>query len=276
MPQWLLPAVFALTVWSVQRVVSKVALRSLGTRKFYLLSAVVSLLVYLPYVMLHPPQAVALPGALGLACLMALTFGVTTEATRRGPLGVVSPITSLGPAITAGLSVALLHETLTPPHVTGIVLALVGVALLAYRPPQSGVEPGGWLGLAMASPLLQGVGAFIAKIVVTGGGPSALLITSAGVQVVVGLALAPGAGWKPDDLRGRPAIYTVLVFAAAAVATIGYLTALSQGPASLVVPLVATSPALAGLLGIALLREQFSRAQLVGIAASLVGALLLA
>jgi len=58
-------------------------------------------------------------------------------------------------------------------------------------------------------------------------------------------------------------------------ATIGYLLALASGPAALVVPLVATSPALAGLLGIMVLREKTSRRQLVGIAFALAGVILL-
>jgi len=45
----------------------------------------------LPY-LLRPPTLAELPPAFGLACLMAVTFGVTTEAIRRGQLGTVSPI----------------------------------------------------------------------------------------------------------------------------------------------------------------------------------------
>jgi uncharacterized membrane protein len=60
------------------------------------------------------------------------------------------------------------------------------------------------------------------------------------------------------------------------VATIGYLLALASGPAAVVVPLVATSPALAGLLGIAVLGEKTSRRHLAGIALALLGAVLLA
>jgi hypothetical protein len=37
---------FALAAWTVQRLLSKIALQDLGTRQFYLLSAVVSLLTY--------------------------------------------------------------------------------------------------------------------------------------------------------------------------------------------------------------------------------------
>jgi len=47
--------------------------------------------------------------ALGLACLMAVTFWVTTEAIRRGPLGVVSPVTALSPALPALLAIPVIH-----------------------------------------------------------------------------------------------------------------------------------------------------------------------
>src|SRR5713101_9848729 len=113
-PAWLLAALFALVAWTIQRLLSKVALTTLGTRKFYLLSAVVSLVVYTPYLIWRPPALAELLPAFGLACLMALTFGVSTEAIRRGPLGAVSPITALSPAITSVLAVALLGERLTP------------------------------------------------------------------------------------------------------------------------------------------------------------------
>ena len=105
-------ALFALIVWSGQRLLSKVALSSLGTEKFYLLSAVVSLITYTPYLLFRPPGLSELAPAFGLACLMAITFGVTTVAIRRGPLGAVSPLTALSPALTALLAVTVLRERL--------------------------------------------------------------------------------------------------------------------------------------------------------------------
>src|SRR5712692_11948761 len=99
-----------MVAWAGQRTLSKVALAPLGTPKFYLLSAAVSLLTYAPYLVLRPPVWRDLPPAFGLACLMAITFGVTTEAIRRGPLGIVSPVTALSPALTAILAITLLGE----------------------------------------------------------------------------------------------------------------------------------------------------------------------
>ena len=273
-PPWLFAALFALVAWSVQRLLSKVALTSLGTRKFYLLSAVVSLLVYTPYLLVRPPTVSQLPPAFGLACLMAVTFGVTTEAIRRGPLGAVSPITALSPALTAALALLILGERLSGPAYLGVVLAPIGVVLLSLGPTKVDAR-GGWLWLAIASLVLQGIGAFIAKLVVTPAGPSGLLLMGASVQVLVGIFLAPPSKWTIEELRGRPAAFTIIAYAIAGIATIGYLLALASGPAAVVVPLVATSPALAGLLGIRILKEETNRRQLAGIALALAGAVLL-
>jgi uncharacterized membrane protein len=51
---------------------------------------------------------------------------------------------------------------------------------------------------------------------------------------------------------------------------------LAAGPAAVVVPLVATSPALAGVLGIVFLGERTSARQLAGIGLAAAGAALLA
>lgn len=67
----------------------------------------------------------------------------------------------------------------------------------------------------------------------------------------------------------------MIAYAAAGAAMIAYLLALAEGPAAAVVPLVATSPALAGLLGVLILREKTSSPRLIGIAAALAGAALL-
>lgn len=274
MLSWLPLAVFALVAWTGQRLLSKVALTTLGTGKFYLLSALVSLVAYSPYLVLHPPASRGLLPAFALASLMAVTFGITTEAIRRGPLGAVSPITALSPAITVVLAVAILNERLVWPAYLGVALALAGVFLIAWG-PRAGTGRDGWMWLAIVSLLLQGVGAFVAKLVVTATGPSDLLLLGAAVQITVGLFLAPPWRWQRSDLGGRPAAYTVVAYLVGGVATIGYLLALARGPAAAVVPLVAISPALAGLLGVVVLREKTGPRQLAGIGLALIGAALL-
>lgn len=275
MAPWLLPALVALVVWSIQRVISKAALAKLSTPQFYLLTAVVSLPVYLPVLLFDPPPLSAFPGAIGVSALMALTFGITTEAIRRGPIGRVSPVTGLSPALTAVLALAILGEHVDAARGVGIGTATLALALLGYRPRVERAEQG-WLTLTVASLALQGIGAFVAKVVVTDPGPSALLVTSASVQVGVGFALLRRSGDPFPDLRPKLMRWTIFVLILAAGATIGYLVALSAGPASAVVPLVATSPALGGLLGALVLKEETKPHQYIGMFLGLVGAALLA
>jgi drug/metabolite transporter (DMT)-like permease len=73
---------------------------------------------------------------------MAVTFGVTTETIRRGPLGAVSPITALSPALTAALSVLVLGERRAWPAYLGIALALSGIILLTAGRRQGQGEAG--------------------------------------------------------------------------------------------------------------------------------------
>jgi uncharacterized membrane protein len=204
---WLWAAVFALFAWTLQRLLSKVALADLGTRKFYLLSATVSLLTYLPYLLLRPPTVAELPPA------------SRPRPSGRGQLGTVSPITALSPALSAALGLTILGERAAWPVYLGIALAPAGIVLLSLARSRSPGERG-WLGLALLSLVLQGVGAYLAKLVVAPTGSSALLLLCAGVQVLVGFYLAPPWKWSWSELRDRPAVLTV----------IAYVIALAQGP----------------------------------------------
>lgn len=275
MAAWLVLALIALAVWSVQRAISKAALATMSTPQLYTLTAVVSLPIYLPVIAFDPPPLSAFPPALGLSVMIAVTFGVTTEAIRRGPVGRVSPITGLSPALTVVLAGTVLNEQLTVSGGLGVAAAVLAILFLGYH-PQSERGERSWLWLAIASLILQGSGAFLAKVVVTPSGPSALLVTSAAVQVVVGFVLLRRTHSSLPDLRPRLMRWTLFVIVLAALATIGYLWALSIGPAIVIVPLVATGPALGGLIGAVALHEQLGRRQYVGIGFGLLGAVLLA
>jgi drug/metabolite transporter (DMT)-like permease len=275
MDPWVAPALIALVIWSVQRVVTKAALSTLTTAQFTVLAAGLALPVYAPMLLLDPPPASAFAPAIGVSAFMAVAFFVTTEALRRGPVGKVSPITGVAPAITAVLAVIVLHEQAPPVRITGILLSTVAVVLLGYR-RKGEATGGGWMSLTIAALLLQGLGAFLAKAAVTPFGPSALLVSSAGVQVGVGAVLLRRSGLGVPRPTTPLLRWTFVILVLAAIATIGYLWALSVGPASAVVPLVATSPALAGLAGAFILREQRSAWQFVGVGLGLLAAALLA
>src|SRR6059036_3557667 len=106
--------------------------------------------IYLPTLAFDPPPASAFPPALGLSLMMAVTFGVTTEAIRRGPVGRVSPITGLSPALTVVLAATVLHEQLTLIAGVGVAAAVGAVVLLGYQRGRESTERG-WLWLTVGS-----------------------------------------------------------------------------------------------------------------------------
>jgi uncharacterized membrane protein len=95
------------------------------------------------------------------------------------------------------------------------------------------------------------------------------------VQVLIGLVLAAPHRWHRSDLGGRPALFTAQGYAIARVTTTGCLLALSVGPASVTVPLVSASPALAGLLAVLIFKEPAGLQRWCGIGIRLAGAILL-
>jgi drug/metabolite transporter (DMT)-like permease len=55
---------------------------------------------------------------------------LVAAALQRGPLGIVSVLSSLYPVVTALIAVAMLRERLSPQQLVGVVLAMVAVVLL--------------------------------------------------------------------------------------------------------------------------------------------------
>ncbi|WP_027007672.1 EamA family transporter [Conexibacter woesei] len=71
---------------------------------------------------------------LAIACVGCVDLLATTLiaiANTRGELSVVSVLGGMYPVVTVLLAAAVLHERVRPPQVTGIVLALGGVACVA-------------------------------------------------------------------------------------------------------------------------------------------------
>jgi drug/metabolite transporter (DMT)-like permease len=95
----------------------------------------VPLLIGAVIVLRQPPR---LPRS-GLApVLSAGLFDVTANALivlaiRRGLLSLVAPVASLYPATTVLLARFVLHERIGPQRAGGLVLGLVGLALIATR-----------------------------------------------------------------------------------------------------------------------------------------------
>lgn len=86
------------------------------------------------------------------------------------------------------LALLLLADRPSGLALAGVLLGLCSAALLAFRSTAPGALAG-WLGLALASLVMQGVGAFVAKVVVSGQSCRCRL-SDAHPRVVEGLTLS--------------------------------------------------------------------------------------
>ena len=198
-------------------------------------------------------------------------------AVRIGPPYLIFPIISLSPALTIGLSLAMLKERTGLMGALGITLALLSLPLFDYR-ADGAAGYGLWFLLALAILAAWGVQAYVIKL-------ANLTMDAASIffyMMLSGLLLVPVAIAMTDfsqpinyglDGPGLAAVIQVLN-------SIGALTlvfAFRYGKAIIVAPLVnAGAPLLTAVLSMILLGVVPGPMKLAGIALAVVAALLLA
>lgn len=206
-----------------------------------------------------------------------LGSGVGTIALYRGlavgRMSVVAPVSAvLAAAIPAVLGLTT-GDSLSALRLTGLVLALPGIALVSRQP--SGVSRAAKSGVAEAS--VAGLGFALLFIGLSRAGTSSgawPLVPGQAVAIVtvllLGLRIGTVAGtWRPALW---PALFTGIL---GGLATLLYLAAAGRGELSVVAVLTSLYPAVTILLARLLLKETWGRVQLVGLGVSAVAVVLI-
>ncbi|MCS6786437.1 MAG: DMT family transporter [Thiobacillaceae bacterium] len=131
---WIVPAAIAFVTWGLWAFVPKLTTRHLDPRSvlffqtlgaFVVGLAVLASLNFRPA--LHGPAVglALLTGALGAIGGLAYVWAIA-----RGPASLVAVLTALYPLLTILLALAFLGETLSARQWSGIILALVALALI--------------------------------------------------------------------------------------------------------------------------------------------------
>jgi len=200
------------------------------------------------------------------------------HAVRIGPPYLIFPIISLSPALTIGLSFALLKERTGALGVLGIALALVSLPLFDYRAEGEPTGYGLWFLLAVGVLVAWGVQAYVIKLANTTMDVASIFF----YMMLSGLLLIPIALVMTDF--SRPINYGLDGPGLAAVIqilnSIGALTlvfAFRYGKAIVVSPLInAGAPLLTAVISLLLVGVVPGAFKLAGIALALLAALLLA
>ena len=178
------------------------------------------------------------------------------EALRTGPAYLVFPIISVYPVITVILSVTLLKERAGRRAWTGIVLALIALALLSYQPPNDTAAKGRlWLMLAIVVFFLWGIQAYIMKFANNVMKAESIFF----YMMATSVALIPVAVAMTDFSRTinwgfRGPYLAALIQVLNAVGALFLVYAVRHGKAIIVVPMTALAPVLTIILSLALYR----------------------
>jgi drug/metabolite transporter (DMT)-like permease len=209
----------------------------------------------------------------GLAAGVVGAAGLVTfyRALAIGTMGVISPIAALGALVPLAVGVAA-GERPGPHQVAGVALALIG-AVAASGPELSGAASGRGVGLAVAAGVLFGLTmVFIAR----GAGTSALLTATA--MRLASVVLFGGAALLRRSVGGVragavPALAAIGLGDAGANVLFGIASTL--GLTSVVAVLGSLYPVATVLLARAVLGERLRPVQAAGVAAALVGIVLI-
>jgi len=136
---WLVLSILVILAWGFWGLALKYASLSLEWQYVYVASALGASIVYATATLIlaitgRLAQTSDFKG-LGVAVLGGLLGALgglmLIVALRLGQASVIVPLTSIYPAVTAALSIALLGESVTARKIAGIILAILAVILLS-------------------------------------------------------------------------------------------------------------------------------------------------
>ncbi|WP_030268452.1 DMT family transporter [Streptomyces sp. NRRL B-24484] len=227
------------------------------------------------------------PGAVSADLWYAVAAGVVGpfallafyRALALGPMGVVSPLATVGVAVPVGLGL-LLGERPGPAQAAGIAVAVLGVALAGG--PRRGGGTVGVRVLALTLSAALGMGTVMALIARAsdGGGLLLVLCVQRLCNVAVGGAvLLAGRGGRVPGAPGtlRQVLPALTVVGVADVAANGAFAAASHhGSVAVAAVLASLYPVVTALMARGLLKERLRRVQVLGAGLAVAGTLLLA
>jgi drug/metabolite transporter (DMT)-like permease len=240
------------------------------------------LLLVVPMMSAAAPQASDLAWGAGAGLGGGIGVALLYRALAIGTMGIVAPVTAVCAVILPIALDVFRGERLSPGAAAGIVTALVAIVLVSQSPPEDAAEnidgsgrrrlpPG--LGIALLSGVA--IGGFYVCLARTHADAGLWPLVSARATSTL---LFAGMLFVAGTARTMPPAVLRLSLAGGLVDVVAnalYLLAARRGSLSLVVTLVSLYPASTVLLAGVILRERFSRMQVVGIVLALVAVLLI-
>jgi drug/metabolite transporter (DMT)-like permease len=200
--------------------------------------------------------------------------GLSTVAVRHVPSNEAALLAAGSALWLAGLgALGPRGHTLAARSIVGLVLGFAGVVLLVW--PEQSAPPGhlGWRALLLISSMNFAIASILYRDAQLSVGPIAfngvIMLLGAACLAVGGLATGEPAEWHWSAVGVGAMLYLALF--GSALAYSAYTWLLKRAPADRVGTFAYVNPAIATVLGWAVLGEALSRGQLVGVLVILAG-----
>jgi drug/metabolite transporter (DMT)-like permease len=281
---WLLLSLGALVLYGAAQVAQKVSLNDIPASVVVFMSITVSTPISLiclgPYIWTGDIFDVGVvPFILGL---MSATFGqlgyyLYLEAAQRGPISIVGSVTSAYPIMVVAVAIIFLGESPGMLQLAGALLVTSSVIILSYIHGGKSRElhpAGQYFTLCMASMLLYGLWGILTKLALD---EIPWLMFVGMYAFVIPPTVYIYIRYKGIKIRhGFPSwsVAFIIAIIATEVGNIGFffeVNAVANGPASIVFPLVASSPVIVVLLAYGFLKERLTRIEILLVAAVVAG-----
>jgi len=267
---WLILALLAIVLYGTSQVAQKVSLYSVPAPQVAFLSIVmavpISLVCLAPYIWYGGLFKLEL-GALGIG-LAAATFGqfgyyTYLEAAERGPISIVGSVTAVYPIMV--IAVFAIKEAPTILQLAGVLLVTLAVIALSYfhgRSEKSSRHPTRkYFAICVVTVVFWALWAIFTKLSLDR--MDALLFLGLYAVVIIPATFIYYAyrGLKLRQVVPSWSLPLMIAIMSSEVGNIAYfceVNAADQGPASLVFPLVASSPVIVVLLAYGFLKERLS------------------
>jgi drug/metabolite transporter (DMT)-like permease len=284
---WLFLSLGAVVLYGSAQVAQKVSLTHIPASVVVFLSITIatpiSLICLAPFVWAGEILDVgAVPFMLGL---LSATFGqlgyyLYLEAAQRGPISIVGSVTSAYPIMVVAVAIFFLAESPGILQLSGALMVTSAVTVLSYIHGGKSRElhaSGKYFTLCIGSMLLYGFWGIFAKIALE----EIPWLMYVGMYAFV----IPPTVYVYNRRKGIRLRHTIpswsvpfiIAIIAAEVGNIGFffeVNAVADGPASIVFPLVASSPVIVILLAYAFLKERLTKIETLLVAAVVFGIVL--
>jgi drug/metabolite transporter, DME family len=283
---WLTLALLAIFFYGVSMVAQKVALNDMPAAEMIFLSLIFWVPLYLiclvPFVLDGSVWSVT-PLILVYA-LLATSFGqigyyTYVEAAERGPISIVGSVTAAYPIMVIGFAILILGERkeVTLLQLAGALVITASIIALSFL--HGGEHKKLPIGrryylLCLVTVFLWGLWAIFSKLTLDSMDPFLFI----GIYALVIPPVTLGY-YRFKNIRARDAVPKwsrplKIAVASSVVGNIAFfaeIVAISRGPASIVFPLVASSPLVVVLLAYGFLKERLTRREWMLIAAVIAG-----